>query len=89
MIRAICSVSVIRNYLNVRTKNMGDLFIHMNGSSVTKFQFFSVLKKCFKYLGLQKYNFTPYSFRIGAATEAARLGLNEAVIRKLGRWESK
>ncbi|KAM9324294.1 uncharacterized protein PAF06_000315 [Gastrophryne carolinensis] len=30
-----------------------------------------------------------HSFRIGAATEAARLGLPVDLVKKLGRWESK
>ncbi|OCT97217.1 hypothetical protein XELAEV_18009446mg [Xenopus laevis] len=30
-----------------------------------------------------------HSFRIGAATEAARLGLSEAVVKRIGRWESR
>lgn len=40
-------------------------------------------------LGLCEYDYAGHSFRIGAATEAARLGLGEEVIQRIGRWESQ
>lgn len=51
-------------------------------------QFSAVLKKCFNHLGLGHLLVTSHSFRIGAATEAARLDLSEPDIKKLGVLKS-
>lgn len=75
-------------YLSVRPVNFGSLFIHSDCSVLTRYQFNFVLKKCFVLLRLNHLHFTAHSFRIGAATEAARLGLDNSVIKRLGRWES-
>ncbi|KAM4632460.1 uncharacterized protein O3C94_018978 [Discoglossus pictus] len=40
-------------------------------------------------LGLGEAAFGAHSFRIGAATEAARLGLPDAAVKRIGRWESE
>ncbi|KAM4697900.1 uncharacterized protein WCC33_013515 [Rhinophrynus dorsalis] len=39
--------------------------------------------------GVPVSDFGGHSFRIGAATEAARLGLGPETIRRIGRWESR
>lgn len=56
---------------------------------LTKYQFNAVLKRSLLSLGLGGFKVSTHSFRIGAATEAARLGLDESVIMRLGRWESR
>lgn len=83
-----CPVKVISKYLSARPFSLGDFFIHADNSVLTKFQFNFVLKKSLEYLGLDNLRITSHSFRIGAATEAARFGLHESIIRRLGRWES-
>lgn len=62
--------------------------IHSNGSFLSRFQFLAVFRKGIRALGLSDSQFSGHSFRIGAATEAARLGLGEDVIKRIGRWES-
>ncbi|KAM5158288.1 integrase/recombinase xerD homolog [Mantella aurantiaca] len=84
----ICPVKWIQHYLKVRPMLNESFFIHEDGSPVTKYQFAAVLHKCVAYLGLGHLKFSSHSFRIGAATEAARLGLHTDVIKRLGRWES-
>lgn len=76
------------SYLALRPPCFGDFFIHKNRSVLTKFQFNFILKSSLRYLNLDVFNFTSHSFRIGAATEAARLGLDSSLIKRLGRWES-
>lgn len=84
----VCPIKVISYYLSIRPKQLGSFFLHQDGTVLTRFQFNSVLKLCLHALKLEHYNLTAHSFRIGAATEAARLGLDNEVIRRLGRWDS-
>ncbi|KAM9324593.1 uncharacterized protein PAF06_000660 [Gastrophryne carolinensis] len=51
-------------------------------------RFLAVFRKCLRELGLAGSEYGTHSFRIGAATEAARMGLPEEIIKRLGRWES-
>lgn len=85
---SLCPVKIVSQFLAVRPFSLGDLFIHEDLAVLTKFQFNFVLKKSLKFLHLDDLRITSHSFRIGAATEAARLGLHDSLIRKLGRWES-
>lgn len=66
----------------------GHFFIHSDKLPLTKYQFSAVLHICLKYAGLQHLKFTTHSLRIGAATKAAKMGFDEAIIKRLGRWES-
>lgn len=84
----ICPAIVVSTYLSVRPDLSGNFLIHRDGLPLTKFQFSSVFKKCLRVMGFPETQFSTHSFRIGAATEAARMGLDDAIIRRLGRWES-
>lgn len=85
----ICPLKMVSDYLSIRPYHFTNFFIHSDFSPLTKYQFNSILKKCLLALGLHQYKLTSHSFRIGAATEAARLGLSAALIKKIGRWESE
>jgi hypothetical protein len=45
------------------------------------------LKLALAYCGLNPHQCKGHSFRIGAATEAAKLGYSENFIQQLGRWQ--
>lgn len=85
----VCPVSAIREFLGQRPLREGSLLIHNDGSPLTKFQFVAVFKKCLKAGGLDGTQYASHSFRIGAATEAAQCGLDEAPVKRIGRWESR
>lgn len=84
----ICPVKVTASYLALRPVCLGNFFIHQDLSPLTKFQFNFILQSSLSFLHLDHLKFSSHSFRIGAATEAARLGLDSLLIKKLGRWES-
>lgn len=84
----ICPVLILRKYLSKRPSVNGNFLVHINGVPLTKFQFSAVFKRCLAILGLAQFKFSSHSFRIGAATEAARLGLDVSLIKRLGRWDS-
>ncbi|XP_073517135.1 uncharacterized protein [Phyllobates terribilis] len=64
------------------------LLVHEDGSFLSRFQLIAVLKKCLKAGGISPKDFSGHSFRIGPATEAARRGLGDELVKKIGRWES-
>jgi site-specific recombinase XerD len=65
------------------------MFIHFQGKPLSSAQFASVLKKAVKAVGLNPANFSPHSFRIGAATSAAAAGTPIEKIKGMGRWRSQ
>lgn len=83
-----CPVTALRQFMAIRPPGEGVLFIHRDGLCLSRFQFTAVLRKCLKEGGLSPGEYAGHSFRIGAATEAARWGLSTNVIKKIGRWES-
>ncbi|XP_075131988.1 integrase/recombinase xerD homolog [Leptodactylus fuscus] len=85
----MCPVHCVRDYLEYRDRVSGPLLIHENGDYLSRFQFVSIFRRCLQFLGRREEGFSGHSFRIGAATEAARRGLGEDVIKRIGRWESR
>jgi hypothetical protein len=57
-------------------------------SVLTRTQFLSALQSSLQFLGYNTHRINTHSFRIGAATYYAMLGLNEDEIKKKGRWSS-
>ncbi|XP_075707168.1 uncharacterized protein LOC142741711 [Rhinoderma darwinii] len=64
------------------------LLCHDDGSFLSRFQFGAVFKKCLAAVGAVAGPYSSHSFRIGAATEAGRWGLDDEGVRRIGRWES-
>lgn len=85
----LCPVKVVSEFLAIRPGGEAPLLIHQDGSSLSRFQFIAIFKKCLGALGLEGERFSSHSFRIGAATEAVRWGLDEAAVKRIGRWESR
>ncbi|XP_054825892.1 integrase/recombinase xerD homolog [Eublepharis macularius] len=86
--RLLCPVRAVRAFLECRPPHPGPLFIHEDGSPLSRYQFSSVLRACLQSAGLPPMQFGSHSFRIGAATVAADLGLPAPVIQSIGRWHS-
>ncbi|KAM4019375.1 uncharacterized protein ACNLHF_000079 [Anomaloglossus baeobatrachus] len=61
---------------------------HADGSPLTKYQFQAMFKQCLAKAGENPKEYGTHSFRIGAATEAARAGVTEAEVQRMGRWKS-
>ena len=80
--------SALKAYLNIRPKFDGPLFCPLNLNVLTRTQFLSALQSSLQFLGYNTHRINTHSFRIGAATYYAMLGLNEDEIKKKGRWSS-
>ncbi|XP_040290783.1 uncharacterized protein LOC121003196 isoform X1 [Bufo bufo] len=85
----LCPVRCLRDFQGRAGVAAGPILRHEDGSFLSRFQFIAVFKKCLRNLGMDSGKFTGHSFRIGAATEAARLGVRDEVIKRIGRWESE
>ena len=48
----------------------------------------SAVRVALEQAGVDATQYTGHSFRIGAATTAAAVGLQDSVVKLLGRWES-
>ncbi|XP_044155452.1 uncharacterized protein LOC122942023 [Bufo gargarizans] len=84
----MCPVRCAGAYGAGITKDALPFLRHEDGSFLSRFQFLAVFKKCLRGLGVPAEGYAGHSFRIGAATEAARLGVSAEGIRRIGRWES-
>ncbi|XP_078542343.1 integrase/recombinase xerD homolog [Lissotriton helveticus] len=84
-----CPVMLMGRFLQIRPRCDDDrLLVHADGTPLTRFQFTRICKRALELLGEDVAHFTSHSFRIGAATTAAELGLSSSAIKKMGRWSS-
>ena len=55
---------------------------------LTRPRFAAAVRSALKKVGVDQSKYCTHSFRIGAATTAAARGIEDSVIKTLGRWES-
>ena len=84
----LCSVEALLRYLHLRGSNPGPLFVFENGSPLTRVKLSFVISNLLKVCYIEG-GYTGHSFRIGAATTAARVGIPDNMIKTLGRWSSE
>lgn len=83
----ICPVQALQRYLNVRGDQPGPLFTFPS-KPLSRAYFSKALKLCIDFCGLNSNVYKSHSFRIGRATLAAKQGLSDDQIKRLGRWRS-
>jgi hypothetical protein len=83
----ICAVQAVMHYLHFRGGNPGPLFIHESGKPLTRDNLIAWLRDAMAHLGI-KGNYSGHSFRIGAATTTASVGIPDHLIKTMGRWLS-
>jgi integrase len=84
----LCPVAALLAYLAIRPSSPGPLFIFQDGSPLTREKLRLALAEVLTAAGINASGYTGHSFRIGAATTAARAGLSDSLIQSLGRWKS-
>ena len=84
----ICPVKALQNYIMLRPPLPGPLFISASGKALTKQYLTSETRKLLEQAGLNSLNYAGHSYRIGAATTAAKANLPPWLIKTLGRWSS-
>ena len=78
-----CPLIAYREYLAVRPKLDGPLYLFQTGQPLQPWDVNDLLHRA-----LPGLNITSHSLRIGAATAAGEKGLPDYVIRRAGRWRS-
>ena len=84
----ICPVAAMASYLVQRGSSAGPLFRFEDGHPLTRNRVVSALRTALAECGIDSSLYAGHSFRVGAATTAAFQGLQESLIKTLGRWES-
>lgn len=74
-------------FLAIRPKEAGPLFVYQSNRHLTK-QAFEEVKQAMARAGVSSQGYKIHSFRIGAATTAAASGVSESLIKTMGRWSS-
>lgn len=86
---SLCPVSALIHYLNLRGPAPGYLFLGEDRAPISSQIFRAWLARAVKVAGLSSVGITPHSFRVGAATAAAVIGIPEETIQRMGRWSSR
>ena len=84
----VCPVAAMLKYLVARGSQAGPLFRFEDGRFLTRQRFVSAVRAALSEAGVDESKYGGHSFRIGAATTAAEKGLEDSVIKTLGRWRS-
>ena len=84
----LCPVVAIMRYMAVCGPKGGPFFQFQGERPLTKALFTSKVREGLRAIGLPEQNFVGHSFRIGAVTTAASVGIEDSVIRTMGRWSS-
>ena len=84
----ICPVSAVLAYLAIRPPVTGPLFVHADGRPLSRVDLVVVVRRALSTTGLDVTRFSGHSFRIGAASAAAQVGIPDSLIQTLGRWKS-
>lgn len=86
--QALKSYSEMRGHVRGMTSSQDPLFLTPHHDPLSRNTFIRYLKEVLKILGLDSTEFSGHSFRIGAATSAAKVRVEDHLIKTLGRWSS-
>ena len=81
-------VAAMLDFLRARGTEAGALFTFRDGRVLTRARFVELVRAALRKAGVEHEKYSGHSFRIGAATTAAAKGIEDCIIKILGRWES-
>ena len=84
----LCPVAAFLGYLAVRPPLLGPLFLFWDGTTLSKLRLIGSLRQVLREVGVDSSRSSGHSFRIRAATAAAKLWVSNSMIKVLGRWKS-
>ena len=83
----LCPVSAVLGYLAIRPPNAGPLFLFEDGTPLSRAHLVTHLREALSQAGIDTDGYSGHSFRIGAASTAARAGFSNSFIQTLGWWK--
>ncbi|XP_006818610.1 uncharacterized protein LOC102806526 [Saccoglossus kowalevskii] len=89
-----CPVTALQQYIAARKRSnyhngpSDPLFISEDGLPLTRACFLHLLRSLLNTIGVDSSKYSGHSFRIGAASSAAHAGIQDHMIKTLGRWTS-
>lgn len=90
--KSLCPVECMYDYIvNFRKQHMNSdapLFVDDKNQPFNRDVFISCLRRILSLLGYSASDYCGHSFRIGASTTAAAAGIEDHMIKMLGRWNS-
>ena len=86
--RDLCPVAALLGYITHRGMSPGPRFRFESGQPLTRDALVREIRLALGRVGMDATQYSGHSFRIGAATSAAAAGIDDAVIKTLGRWRS-
>lgn len=81
----LCPVTAVLAYMIQRGSQPGPLFCWEDGRYLTREGFVTGVREALSAAGVEVKGYSGHSFRIGAA---AQRGVQDSLIKTLGRWES-
>ena len=84
----LCPVAAVLAYMAICLPTPGPLFIFRDGSYLSRDHLVTRLCQGLQAVNIDPPHFSGQSFHIGAATTAAQAGIEDSVVKMLGRWES-
>ena len=81
-------VAALISYLAIRGPAPGPLFRLTDSSLLTKDCFIKHVRTALSSLGYNSATYASHGFRIGTTTTATEWGIEDSVIKALGRWKS-
>ena len=84
----LCPVAALVAYLATRGNLGGPFFQYHDGTTLSRERLVAQVRQALLAAGKDTAPYSSHSFRIGAATTAASRGVEDSLIKILGRWES-
>lgn len=84
----LCPITAMLAFLAIRQSSAGPLFVYQDGSPLSRTRLVCALRQALSAVSVNVSPFSGHSFRIGAASTAAKVGIGDAIIKTLGRWSS-
>lgn len=81
----LCPVAALAAYLASRSPTHGPFFRFQSGAPLTRSAFVTRVSQALTLAGIEANKYSGHSFRIGAASTAAARGIEDSLIKTLGR----
>ena len=85
---SIYPITAMTAFLLQRGLALGPLFTLQDGSTLSRARLVTAVRCCLRAGGVNEEAYSGHSFRISAATTAAKKGIEDSMIQVLGRWQS-